>query len=911
MRCRTLFCLLFPLSYYRPGLLSFKLLVYALLVFSISQSAFAAVLDNNSTISNLSGSKRSQTNFSIDVPEGAANLQIAITGRNGDADLYVKFGSPPTLYSYDYRPRRRGSNESVNIATPSAGTYFIMIRGYRSYYGVTLSVSFDPPVDPVDPADPVIPPDPDGFLQFLNKSAPRNNEGVAEGQAYYRAIDPQNRRLTLDAFKAFNSLSDAENAVYVNDADLGFGRRMYLTAHTDGAVSSCVENFAPIVNGVPDVNAAAADKLALAKEGDPNKIIATVCMEYSGTPGTGSTVGTLTGRKYVKFFSYGAGGVRIVQADLDGRGAKTQPGLCNICHGGQGNSLVNGEYPDNGDTGAQFLPWDLETFLYDTAPGFRRQDLEPIMKRFNTGVLATYPEPSHVYSFRGNVAFPANSSGVAPITVSNMNDPITSITVSIDEDSAGGAGLLNTSGLRGTNIFLVPPAGLFRYPEIVLQNSLVFHNTQATGLRNVFISDTGETAGDLSLVYTDGIASGSSLTLTTLVDDATCRPGSVRATDNLGCASANGVWQLKIQNYNGTGTTNLKAWSIHFNGTPRQSYTPTPVNMIQGWYAATPGDTTLSRSTFNGGFVPEAWQDYNNPLAPASTSQLYLEVIGPTCRACHAQRGSLARNELAFSSYEDFMFYANKTKSLVFDKGLMPLAKRTYESHFWNGTQPDTLAQHMPGYVVGESLPVPGRNIANAGIARVGTLSVAVNQTVNLNGDDSLFPERFSWTVKLGSTNIPVTNANTSTPSFTPALTGLYTVTLDTALPGTGGPLTTSTIDVNVIPALTPVSFRNDIISVNDGTNKAAPMRRCGAEGGCHRKGIGKGPDFKFIVGNTTETTLNEIYRLVRDRSDLDSPMDSLTVRKSLTGESPHAGGFPWPNIDTMIRWVLEGAPNN
>ena len=346
-------------------------------------------LTNPSTIPNLSGAVGSEINFSIDVPAGASNLSIAITGTSGDADLYVKFGSAPTLYSFDFRPYIGGSNETVTIPAPSVGTYYIMIRGYSAYSGVTLNVSF------VEPVATVIPPDPNGFLQFLNKSAPRNNEDANAGDAYYRAIDPQNRRLTLDAFKVFNSLSDAENAVYVNDADLGFGRRMYLTAHPDGSVASCVENFAPLVNGVPNVDASAPEKLALAKEGDPNKVIATVCMEYSGTPGTGTTAGALIGRKYVKFFSYGGGGVRISQADLDGRGLKTQPGLCNICHGGQGNSLVNGEYPDNGDTGAQFLPWDLETFKYDTSVGFRRQDLEPIFKRFNQGVLATYPEPAY------------------------------------------------------------------------------------------------------------------------------------------------------------------------------------------------------------------------------------------------------------------------------------------------------------------------------------------------------------------------------------------------------------------------------------------------------------------------------------------------------------------------------------
>lgn len=892
----------------RARLLNIVRIVGVAIVLVLPSLVLASVLTNNSSVANLSGSGGSETNFSLDVPGGSSNLQISISGTSGDADLYVKFGSAPTIYSWDFRPYIGGSNENVNVANPNSGTYFIMIRGYTAYSGVTLSVSFDPPVTNTVQ----IPPDPDGFLQFLNKSAPRNNEGIAEGEAYYRAVDPLNRRTTLSDFKTFTNLSDAENAVYVNDADLGFGRRMYLDSHPDGVVTSCVENFAPIVNGAVDVNAPAADKLALAKVGDPAKVIATVCMEYSGTPGTGSTVGSLTGRKYVKFFSYGAGGTRILQADLDGRGLKTQPGLCNICHGGQGKTLINGEYPDNGDTGAQFLPWDLDTFVYDTEVGFRRQDMEPIFKRFNSGVIATYPEPSHSYSFSGNIAVPANTTGFAPITVSNMNEPITSITVSIDTDSTGNPGLSNPNGLKGTNILLIPPAGQGKMSEFMLANSLSLRKASATtGYSDVYFSDVAEKAGDASLNFSNGVASGSSLNLTTLVTDATCSPGSSNPYSDLGCSNANGVWQLKIWNYAGTGTTTIKSWSIHFNGMPRKAYTPTPVKLIQGWYAASAGDTNLSRSTFNGAFVPEGWMDYNNPTAPASTSQLYLEVMGPTCRACHSQRGSMARNEITFSTYADFMLYADRTDSLVFDRGLMPLAKRTFESHFWNGNQPQILAQHMPGYVVGEPPRQPGTNVANAGIARVGGLSAAVGDLIQLNGKNSLFPEAFSWSVKLGTTNIPLNNPNTATPSFTPTTTGVYTVSLNTAVPGNETASTTDTIDVNVVAAQAPISFRNDILSINDGRNYDAPMRRCAAEGGCHRAGLGKGPDFHFIVGRTTAEQQDEIYRNLRDRSDLDSPLESLTYRKNKSGEAPHAGGIFPKTFDRIIRWILEGAPNN
>jgi len=903
---------------------------YSALTLSVSydEPVITALSGNPATAANLAGTTGSETRFSFDVPAGATSLVFDIAGIDGDADLYVKFGEIATLTVYDFRPYIGGSNETVSIPAPSVGTYHIMIHGYSAYTGVTLTASF------VDQTAIVIPPDPNGFLQFFNKTAPRNAQNAADGDSYYRAIDPNNLRLTFADFKAFNNnLSSAENAVYVNDADLGFGRRMYLTENADGTIASCVENFAPLnAAGAPNVNAAASEKLALAKTGNPADIVATVCMEFSGTPGSGTTAGALVGRKYVKFFSYIGDGTRITQADLDGRGLKTQPGLCNTCHGGQGNSVTNGVYPNNGDTGAQFLPWDLDTFVYDTEAGFTRADLEPLLKRFNVSVLTTYPEPANVFSFQGNVVIPATADantgvfGSAPITVTGVTDIVTSITITIDTDTAGGPGLSHQDDLRDSAVYLIPPVGSgkekIRLINTRFATNRISSGNPVLGFSNVFMNDIAASASGTGLTNVNGILSGVLMNTSSMVLDPSCSPATTNVKD-FACIVPNGEWRLEVENLNTLGSATISAWSIHFNGIPREAYTPTPVDMIQGWYASTPGDTTLSRATFNGSYVPEGWLDANNSGAVASTSQLYLEVIGPTCRACHAQRGTYARNEISFSSYDDFMIFADRTKSLVFDQGLMPLAKRTFESHFWNGSQPSTLALHMTGLNAGD---IPGRNIADAGIARIGDFSVAINSVVNLNGRNSIFPESFSWTVTLGTTAIAVTGANTATPSFTPSTTGLYTVTLDTA-GGNGGAATVATIDVNVVAVVTPVSFRNDIIDKQTdptvGTNRSATMRSCGTNGGCHQQSNNQGPLLNIpinIPAADLQPAIDEVFRIVRDRSDLFNPNDSFVIRKNIIGEYPHEGAIfravdPFDtstkNLNLMIRWMLEGAPNN
>jgi hypothetical protein len=124
-----------------------------------------------------------------------------------------------------------------------------------------------------------------GFLQYLNKDAAQYQENQATADAYYAAIDPNNLRLNLSAFKKFNALTGNTVATYVNDADLGFGRRMYVKANTDGSVASCVENYA---GPTKDVSAPAQVKINSAKAHLASELLASVCMEYTGTLGTES-----------------------------------------------------------------------------------------------------------------------------------------------------------------------------------------------------------------------------------------------------------------------------------------------------------------------------------------------------------------------------------------------------------------------------------------------------------------------------------------------------------------------------------------------------------------------------------------------------------------------------------------------
>jgi len=100
------------------------------------------VLQNGVAVSALSGEKTGESYFTVEVPAGATNLLVAISGGSGDADLYLKAGAKPSLSDYDCRPYKGGNDESCAVTAPVAGVYHVLIRGYSAYAGLSVKASF-------------------------------------------------------------------------------------------------------------------------------------------------------------------------------------------------------------------------------------------------------------------------------------------------------------------------------------------------------------------------------------------------------------------------------------------------------------------------------------------------------------------------------------------------------------------------------------------------------------------------------------------------------------------------------------------------------------------------------------------------------------------------------------------------
>lgn len=99
----------------------------------------ATPITNRVAVPGLSGGVGSETLYSLEVPAGARGpLSITTTGGTGDVSLLVSFGEEPQVGDADFTSARAGNNETVRVATPQAGTYYIKLVGVRAFSNVRL-----------------------------------------------------------------------------------------------------------------------------------------------------------------------------------------------------------------------------------------------------------------------------------------------------------------------------------------------------------------------------------------------------------------------------------------------------------------------------------------------------------------------------------------------------------------------------------------------------------------------------------------------------------------------------------------------------------------------------------------------------------------------------------------------------
>jgi len=99
-------------------------------------------LQDGVPVTGLGASTGSELNYTVTVPSGVSSLTVTISGGSGDADLYVRLGSAPTDSTYGCRPYLNGNNETCTFNSPSAGTYYVRLKAYSTFSGVTLTANY-------------------------------------------------------------------------------------------------------------------------------------------------------------------------------------------------------------------------------------------------------------------------------------------------------------------------------------------------------------------------------------------------------------------------------------------------------------------------------------------------------------------------------------------------------------------------------------------------------------------------------------------------------------------------------------------------------------------------------------------------------------------------------------------------
>lgn len=190
-----------------------------------------------------------------------------------------------------------------------------------------------------------------------------------ETEEYYAAIGAPP---TLADFRTQFAITETSPAsIYYNNGDLGIGREMRCQGQPDGGVACAVANYGAFGGLVRD---------ALDDAVDTRASFATVAMVYRPP---------LDAPNSVQFIVYGANGALVDEAQLDTVGDnRSIPNNCLTCHG----SAARYDAATNQVTGASFLPFDRNAFVFSTRLGFTEREQEPPLGELNALVAPALSE---------------------------------------------------------------------------------------------------------------------------------------------------------------------------------------------------------------------------------------------------------------------------------------------------------------------------------------------------------------------------------------------------------------------------------------------------------------------------------------------------------------------------------------
>ncbi|MFK7889791.1 MAG: PQQ-dependent sugar dehydrogenase [Granulosicoccus sp.] len=348
--------------------------------------------------------------------------------------------------------------------------------------------------------------------------------------------------------------------------------------------------------------------------------------------------------------------------------------------------------------------------------------------------------------------------------------------------------------------------------------------------------------------------------------------------------------------------------------------------LVRGWYGADASSNCtnpLPEVSFNGDYVPEGWND------TPEHRELYLDVVRPSCRSCHAQRGTYAddtllalKRELEFSTFGHFELYKDQIEEHVYDQATMPSALVTYEA-FWRSRgsavdQPEILDRVLFGGTAHISPPEsvyspdaqtiygsrrqPGRPIAEASATELVTTGVEGR----LNALPSSFAVSTDWSVTGGDSLSDLPNDQAL---LTISPTGEHEVSLSVSnFEGTYTDTTSVSINTDEDQRPSSVLFDPDIKNMLQSNSAGLSCITCHQPGGRANTVFHFSEPTDFIGSLTPDQFA---YTQALTRVDCRDPDSSFLLRRP--ADPNHFGGAVLTEGDArwslLRRWIAEGAP--
>jgi hypothetical protein len=114
---------------------------------SITVTAVTALTSGTGVNISTTATAGSRTFRKIAVPAGATSLAVSIvsdTSGRGNVDLFVRRGRIPSTTVFDCASQGATNNELCTIASPAAGTWYILARSSAPYSGARLTATVTP-----------------------------------------------------------------------------------------------------------------------------------------------------------------------------------------------------------------------------------------------------------------------------------------------------------------------------------------------------------------------------------------------------------------------------------------------------------------------------------------------------------------------------------------------------------------------------------------------------------------------------------------------------------------------------------------------------------------------------------------------------------------------------------------------